>query len=87
MHMQGQDWNDVIIRKKPATSSQASKPSAVNAAIRAGACRFGASAAALLHVHSTRLLLHLSSPPALDTAADKAACACWLRATAQHTQR
>lgn len=35
--MNSQDWDQVVIRKKAPTSAAAQKPSAVNAAIRAGA--------------------------------------------------
>ena len=37
MNLQGQDWNDVVIRKKKPTASQAQSSSAVNAARASGA--------------------------------------------------
>lgn len=36
MHMQGQDWNEVVLRKKHTTTSQATSSAAVNAALRSG---------------------------------------------------
>ena len=40
MNLNGQDWNDIVLRKKPATSAAKTSSSAVNAAIRAGAFLF-----------------------------------------------
>jgi putative transcription factor len=36
MNLSGQDWNDVVIRKKQVTASQAQSSQAVNAALRSG---------------------------------------------------
>ena len=36
MHMHGQDWNEVVLRKKHTTTSQATSSAAVNAALRSG---------------------------------------------------
>ena len=37
MNLQGQDWNDVVIRKKKPTASEAQTSKAVNAARASGA--------------------------------------------------
>lgn len=36
MNLSGQDWDTVVLRKKPPTTAQATSAKAVNAAIRAG---------------------------------------------------
>lgn len=36
MHMQGQDWNQVVLTKKRPTTKEATSKSAVNAALRSG---------------------------------------------------
>ena len=36
MHMQGQDWNEVVLTKKRPTAKEATSKAAVNAALRSG---------------------------------------------------
>lgn len=36
MHMQGQDWNQVVLTKKRPTTKEATSRAAVNAALRTG---------------------------------------------------
>jgi hypothetical protein len=51
----GQDWDQVVIRKKAPTSAAAQKPSAVNAAIRAGERPLPPPCAGLLHPWTLRV--------------------------------